>query len=148
MNIFKEVCSTSHTMVRSKFTIGCFIIVSQVLSQGVHLVTGCLAMAMLLRPLRKMAKRLRWSWQVQKDPSPFNTTLRCTVHQPPHCVPNYHATNTQNSYSTGLFIRSTFHMILTVRSHAVQNDRHIDCWKASNCDLFTKNITTIDIWID
>lgn len=48
------------------FTVGCFIIVSQGLSQGVHLVTGCLAMVMLHRPVRKTAKSFRWNRQVQK----------------------------------------------------------------------------------
>lgn len=57
-----------HKRALRKFTIGCFIIVSQVLSRGVRLVTGCLAMAMLLRPVRKTAKSFRWNRQVPKIP--------------------------------------------------------------------------------
>lgn len=48
------------------FIAGCFVVVSQVLNQGVHLVTGCQAMAQLLRPVRKMAKSFRWNRQVQR----------------------------------------------------------------------------------
>lgn len=66
---------TIHKRALCKFTIGCFIIVSQGLSRGAHLVTGCLAMAMLLRPVRKTAKSFRWNRQVQKIRSPSHTTL-------------------------------------------------------------------------
>ena len=59
-------------LVLCNFIIGCFIIVSQVLGQGVHLVTGYQAMAMLFKPLMETAKSFRWNRQaeqVQKIPS-------------------------------------------------------------------------------
>lgn len=67
-----ERLCTTYKRELSKFTIECFIIVPQGLSREVHLVTGCLAMPMLLRPVRKTAKSFKWNRQVQKSP-PYPT---------------------------------------------------------------------------
>lgn len=61
----KILLHMTHGGALCNFTTECFIIVSQELSPEVHLVTGCLAMPMPLRPVRMMAKSFKWSRQVQ-----------------------------------------------------------------------------------
>lgn len=74
-----ESFSTISKGTRCECVIECFIIVSQGLSREVHLVTGCLAMPMLLRPVRTTAKSFKWNMQVQKIPSPSPTAFRTKI---------------------------------------------------------------------
>lgn len=75
------ILHTTYGGALCNFTIECFIIVSQELSPEVHLVTGCLAMPMPLRPVRMMAKSFKWSRQVQNPLTIPHHGLLYTIYQ-------------------------------------------------------------------